>query len=75
MCRKYTEHKNPKVVGVFKDLTRRTAFDKQLLDTAFNIAKNPKCVGYQHGLTSMVYVLIKRLRMELLKVEICQTKN
>ena len=39
---------------VFKDLTRRTASDKQLLDTAFNIAKTPKCVGYQHGLTSMV---------------------
>ena len=39
---------------VFKDLTRRTASDKQLLDTAFNIAKTPKCLGYQHGLTSMV---------------------
>ena len=26
-----------------------------MLDTKFNIAKNPKCVGYQHGPTSMVY--------------------
>ena len=28
--------------GDFKDLTRRTASDKILHDTAFNIAKNPK---------------------------------
>ena len=32
--------------GDFKDLTRRTASDKILLDRAFNIAKNPKYDGY-----------------------------
>ena len=41
--------------GDFKDLTRRTAFDKILCDKAFNIAKNQKCDGYQHGLASFVY--------------------
>ena len=28
---------------------------KVLRDKAFNIAKNPKCHGYQRGLASMVY--------------------
>ena len=32
--------------GDFKDLTRRTAFDKILCDKAFNIAKTPKYDGY-----------------------------
>ena len=41
--------------GDFKHLTRRTVSDKILRDKAFNIAKNPKCDGYQRGLTSMVY--------------------
>ena len=41
--------------GDFKDLTRRTASDKILLNEAFNIAKNPKYHGYQRGLASMVY--------------------
>ena len=40
--------------GNFKDLTRRTTFDKVLRDKAFNIAKNPKYDGYQRGLVSMV---------------------
>ena len=31
------------------------ADDKLLRDKAFNIAKNPKYDGYQHGLASMVY--------------------
>ena len=38
----------------FKDLTRRTASDKILRDKAFNIAKNLKYDGYQHGLVLMV---------------------
>ena len=38
-----------------KDLLRKTSTDKVLRDKAFNIAKNPKCDGYQHGITSMVY--------------------
>ena len=41
--------------GDFKDLTSRTASDKVLKDKAFNIAKNPKCDGYQRQLASMVY--------------------
>ena len=40
--------------GDFKDITRRTAFDKILRDKAFNIAKNPKHYGYQRGLAFMV---------------------
>ena len=38
----------------FKYLARRTASDKDLRDTAFNIAKNPKYDGYQRCLASMV---------------------
>ena len=36
--------------GNFKDLSRRTAFDKLLHDKAFNIAVNPKYDGSQCGL-------------------------
>ena len=35
--------------GDFKDLTRRTAAEKVLRYKTFNIAKNPKYDGYQHG--------------------------
>ena len=38
----------------FKDLTRRTVFDKILCDKAFNIVKDVKYDGYQRGLASMV---------------------
>ena len=55
-----------------KDLPRRTASDKLLLDNAFNTAKNPKYDGYQRGLTNF---LIKCLQVGLLKVRFCQTKN
>ena len=41
--------------GDFKDLERRTFSDKVLRNKAFNIAKNPKCDGYQRGIASMVY--------------------
>ena len=41
--------------GDFKDLTRRTAYDKILRDKAFNVAKNPKYDGYQNGLASIAY--------------------
>ena len=41
--------------GDFKDLTRRTAFDKLLQDNAFSIAKNTKYDGYQRGLAWIVY--------------------
>ena len=43
------------VYGSFKDLTRRTASGKILLDKAFNISKNPKYDGYRRGIASMVY--------------------
>ena len=43
------------VYGNFKDLKRRTASDKILIDKAFNITKNPKYDGYQRGLASMFY--------------------
>ena len=39
----------------FKDLNRRTAADRVLRDKAYDIAKNQKYNGYQHGLASMVY--------------------
>ena len=42
--------------GDFKDLNRRTVLrDKALRDKVFNIDKNPKNDGYQHGLASMFY--------------------
>ena len=53
--------------GDFKDLIRRTASDKILLDTAFNIAKNPRYDGFTDS-------LIKKLLVVLLKMKICQTK-
>ena len=40
--------------GDFKELTRRTASNKIMRDKPFDIAKNPKYDGYQHGLVSMV---------------------
>ena len=46
--------------GDFKDLNRRTAADKVLRDKAFNISKNPKYDGYQHGLVSMVCKLFDK---------------
>ena len=39
----------------FKDLARRTTYDKVLRDKAFDIAKNYKYYGYQRVLSSMVY--------------------
>ena len=48
------------VYGDFKYLTRRTASDKILRDKAFNIAKNPKYDGCQHGLASMTYKFFEK---------------
>ena len=50
----------------FQDLTKRTAADKVLRDKAFNIAKNLKHYGYQRGLASMVYKMLKILHMLIL---------
>ena len=56
--------------GDLKDLTRRTAFDKILRDTTFNIAKNLKYDRYQRGLVSMVYKFFdKQLRVVVLNWE------
>ena len=44
----------------FKDLKRKTAFDKILRDKAFNIAKHPKYDGCQRGLASMVYKIFDK---------------
>ena len=42
--------------GYFKHLNRRTFAEKVLRDDeVFNIVKDPKYNGYQHGLASMVY--------------------
>ena len=41
--------------GDFKGLSRRTASDKVLHDTAFNTIKNPTHDGYQKGSLTMVY--------------------
>ena len=62
--------------GYFKDITRRTAFDKKLRDKAFSIAKNPKYEEY-HGvlLQWLINVLIKKLLEEELKMRICLIKN
>ena len=41
--------------GESKDLVKRTQSDKVSRDKAFKIASDPKYVGYQRGLASMVY--------------------
>ena len=63
--------------GGFKDLTRRTVFDKILRDKTFNIAKNPKYDLYQRGLASMIYKFSdkKKLLEVVLKVRMFQAKN
>ena len=38
----------------FKDLPRRTTSDEILRNKAFDIAKIPKCDGYQIGLASII---------------------
>ena len=60
----------------FKDLNRRAAGDEVFHDKAFNIAKNPKYVGYQTGLASMLYKFLrKNLLVEQLKMKLCLIKN
>ena len=40
--------------GAFQDLARTADPDEVLKDKALNIAKKPKCKGYQRGLASMI---------------------
>ena len=54
--------------GDFKDLARRTAFDKVLRDKAFKIAKDSKYDGYQRGLASMVYKFLIKSQKEVVLI-------
>ena len=67
--------------GDFKDLNRRTTADNVLFDKAFNIAKNPRCDGYQCGLWSVTF-LIKKVggvaalsNKFIIKIEIISNKE
>ena len=61
--------------GDFNKLTRRTASDNILCDTAFNIVENAKYDGYQQGLALMsTNVLIEMLAV-ILKMRICRNSN
>ena len=46
--------------GNFNSFPRITAADKVLHDKAFNIAKSPKCDGYEYNLASLVYILFDK---------------
>ena len=59
----------------FKDLTRGTASNKILHDKAFNIAKNPKYDGYQHGFASIFYKFFDENSGSGIKNENIETKN
>ena len=64
----------------FKDLTRRTTYEKILHNKTFIIAKYPKYDRYHRGIASMVYKFFfskkkKLLLMKQLKMKICQTKS
>ena len=58
----------------FKDLTRKTAFDKMFRDKIFNFVKNPKYDGCQRGLASMAYKFFDKKNL-LIKMKTCQTKS
>ena len=68
----------------FKDLPKRTASDKILCNKAFNIAKNPKCYGYQRGRVSLVYKCFDKKsdkpafdksQVVVLELKLCQTNT
>ena len=62
--------------GDFKNSTRRTVCDKILRYNAFNIVKNSKYDGYQHGLASMVYKCFdKKLLAAILRMKLFLIKN
>ena len=58
-----------RLMEVLKIELEEPASSKILCDNAFNIAKNPKCDGYQSGLASMVYKFFAK------KILVSQTKN
>ena len=53
--------------GDFKDLPRRTAYDKVIHDKVFNIAKYPKYDGCQRGLASVVYKFFVKKGLKYIK--------
>ena len=60
--------------GDFKELARRTAFNKILRGKSFNISKNPKYHGYQRSFAAMNYKLVIKspqvavlIRMQIMK--------
>ena len=59
--------------GKYIDLTKRIKSDKVLKDKAFKIASNPKYDGYQRGIASMVFFLIKIQKVMVLNL--CQINN
>ena len=59
--------------GKYIDLTKRIQSDKVLKDKAFKIASNPKYDGYQRGIASMVFFLIKIQKVMVLNL--CQINN
>ena len=64
--------------GDSKYLNRRTVADKVLRDKSFDIAKDPKYYGCQHGLASMVYNFFeKKLPVVVLNIFVIkyQQKN
>ena len=62
--------------GDLKDLSKRTAVDKVLLDKSFDIAENRKYNEYLHGIASMVYKFFeKRLLVVVLKMKRFLIKN
>ena len=60
--------------GDFQDLPRRTVSDKILRDKAFNIAKNPKCDGYQRGLASIIYKVFDKKNAFQKFLNVCNCK-
>ena len=52
--------KHDMAYGDIKDLPKRTAADKVLINKAFKIASNQKYDGYQRGLASMVYTFFDK---------------
>ena len=59
--------------GKYIDLTKRIQSDKVLKDKAFKIASNPKYDGYQRGIASMGFFLIKIQKVMVLNL--CQINN
>ena len=51
----FTKNKESRQKFKERDLTKRTASDKILIDKTFDIPKNPKYDGYQRALSSMFY--------------------